>query len=218
MDMETKTVVRLIDLRPAVQMMALSPRKGTTSQETFSNTAMRQGMSITTGQIPPRGSEVSRERILRASFTISKDGLLECQKWRFRLAFNPFHEKRLFFKMSAMRTDPFCIASAIASSHTPMMIPSPLSTASMPLSLGMGFFLGRAVNNLELGCDCLWAIHHVDSYLSGSDDLPTPAQVVVCLHEEDNGILWKHTNFRTNRSVVARMRELVVQFIVTLAN
>lgn len=41
---------------------------------------------------------------------------------------------------------------------------------------------------------------------------------VVCLHEQDNGIAWKHTNWRTGRAVVTRRRELVVQFIITLAN
>lgn len=41
---------------------------------------------------------------------------------------------------------------------------------------------------------------------------------VVCLHEQDNGIAWKHTNWRTGRAVVTRHRELVVQFIITLAN
>lgn len=41
---------------------------------------------------------------------------------------------------------------------------------------------------------------------------------VICLHEQDNGIGWKHTNWRTGRAVVTRHRELVVQFIITLAN
>jgi len=41
---------------------------------------------------------------------------------------------------------------------------------------------------------------------------------VICLHEQDNGIGWKHTNWRTGRAVVTRNRELVVQFILTLAN
>ena len=41
---------------------------------------------------------------------------------------------------------------------------------------------------------------------------------VVCLHEQDNGINWKHTNWRTGRAVVTRRRELVFQFIITLAN
>ena len=41
---------------------------------------------------------------------------------------------------------------------------------------------------------------------------------MICLHEQDNGIGWKHTNWRTGRPVVTRRRELVVQFIITLAN
>ena len=41
---------------------------------------------------------------------------------------------------------------------------------------------------------------------------------VICLHEQDGGIGWKHTNWRTGRAVVTRRRELVVQFIITLAN
>lgn len=41
---------------------------------------------------------------------------------------------------------------------------------------------------------------------------------VICLHEQDNGIGWKHTNYRTGRAVVTRNRVLVVQFIITLAN
>jgi primary-amine oxidase len=40
----------------------------------------------------------------------------------------------------------------------------------------------------------------------------------ICLHEQDGGIGWKHTNWRTGRAVVTRRRELVVQFIITLAN
>jgi primary-amine oxidase len=41
---------------------------------------------------------------------------------------------------------------------------------------------------------------------------------VICLHEEDAGIGWKHTNFRTNVGVVVRSRILVVQTIITVAN
>jgi len=52
----------------------------------------------------------------------------------------------------------------------------------------------------------------------GADGTAEKAPNVICLHEQDNGINWKHTNWRTGRAVVTRRRELVVQFIVTLAN
>ena len=41
---------------------------------------------------------------------------------------------------------------------------------------------------------------------------------VVCLHEQDDGILWKHTNFRTQNTVVTRSRILVLQTIITVTN
>ena len=41
---------------------------------------------------------------------------------------------------------------------------------------------------------------------------------VVCCHEQDDGILWKHTNFRTGHAVVARSRVLVLQTIITVSN
>jgi primary-amine oxidase len=47
---------------------------------------------------------------------------------------------------------------------------------------------------------------------------PRVSPNVICLHEQDAGIEWKHSNWRTGRAVVARRRELVVQFIITLAN
>jgi primary-amine oxidase len=41
---------------------------------------------------------------------------------------------------------------------------------------------------------------------------------VICVHEQDAGIGWKHTNYRTGRAVVVRNRELVIQSIITVAN
>jgi primary-amine oxidase len=40
----------------------------------------------------------------------------------------------------------------------------------------------------------------------------------VCLHEEDFGILWKHTDWRTGQSEVRRSRRLSVSFIATVGN
>lgn len=42
---------------------------------------------------------------------------------------------------------------------------------------------------------------------------------VVCIHEEDAGLLWKHTDFRVGgRAHAVRSRRLVVSMICTLAN
>lgn len=150
-----------------------------------------------------------------ASFSIHPDGLIEWQKWRFRLGFTPreggvlhdicYENRSILYRLSYSELT------------VPYGDPRPPYQRKQAFDLGDGG-IGRMANNLELGCDCLGAIHYVDSLLSASDGEPTPAKSVICLHEQDNGILWKHTNFRTNRAVVTRNRELVIQFIVTLAN
>ena len=40
----------------------------------------------------------------------------------------------------------------------------------------------------------------------------------ICIHEEDHGILWKHWDFRTDRTQVRRARRLVISSISTVGN
>ena len=41
---------------------------------------------------------------------------------------------------------------------------------------------------------------------------------IICCHEQDNGILWKHTNTPTGRAAITRQRILVLQTIITVGN
>src|SRR5204862_6138948 len=78
--------------------------------------------------------------------------------------------------------------------------------------------IGMLANSLTLGCDCLGLIHYFDAHMTNSrGELFTIANAV-CLHEEDNGILWKHYDWRTNYTEVRRSRRLVVSFIATVGN
>ncbi|MEM9607250.1 MAG: primary-amine oxidase [Actinomycetota bacterium] len=80
--------------------------------------------------------------------------------------------------------------------------------------------LGQLANSLKLGCDCLGEIHYFDATFLGSDGEPVVCENAVCLHEEDVGILWKHTNsFRPEQAPeVRRSRRLVVSMIHTIGN
>lgn len=71
---------------------------------------------------------------------------------------------------------------------------------------------------MSIGCDCLGVIKYFDALLTETDGSATKLPNAICLHEQDNGVGWKHSNWRTGRAVVTRSRELVVQFIITLAN
>lgn len=77
---------------------------------------------------------------------------------------------------------------------------------------------GATANNLKLGCDCLGFITYLNGVISNAKGEAVTMENVMCLHEQDSGIGWKHTNYRTGRAVVVRNRELVLQSILTLAN
>ncbi len=78
--------------------------------------------------------------------------------------------------------------------------------------------LGYCANSLELGCDCLGFIKYFDGHLCTSRGDPLTIKNAVCMHEEDFGILWKHTDRRLNTPEVRRSRRLVVSSIATVEN
>lgn len=73
-------------------------------------------------------------------------------------------------------------------------------------------------NALALGCDCLGVIKYMDGVGIHGNGEPYIIPNTICLHEQDNGLLYKHVNYRTQAPVVARRREFVVQTIATVAN
>ncbi|KAK3384997.1 copper amine oxidase [Podospora didyma] len=154
-----------------------------------------------------------------ASFTVENFSELgrriKWQKWDFRVGFNQregmvlydvhYDNKPLFYRLSL----------------SDMSIP--YADPRSPFHRKAAFDLGDAgagtmANNLQLGCDCLGSIYYISGVLSDSEGKPVNMPNVICVHEQDAGILWKHTNYRTNRAVVARNRELVLQTILTVSN
>jgi primary-amine oxidase len=77
---------------------------------------------------------------------------------------------------------------------------------------------GLMANDLKLGCDCLGTIAYKDGLIADDQGRPAWKKNAVCIHEQDAGILWKHTNYRTNRAAIVRRRELVLQSIITVSN
>ena len=79
--------------------------------------------------------------------------------------------------------------------------------------------MGMCANSLELGCDCLGLIRYFDAHLCDSRGEPLTIKNAICMHEEDYGILWKHTDRRLPDSPqVRRSRRLVVSSISTVEN
>jgi primary-amine oxidase len=85
------------------------------------------------------------------------------------------------------------------------------------LDLGEGGF-GLLANSLERGCDCLGEIRYLDGVVNDPDGRPVVKPNAICIHEEDAGLAWKHTDERTGRVEVRRMRRLVISSIYTIGN
>lgn len=145
------------------------------------------------------------------SFSITQQGtsqVIEWQKWSFRVGFNIregmvlynvcYEGRNLFYRLSL----------------SDMNIP--YADPRHPFHKKSAFDLGDAgagimANDLQLGCDCLGTIQYLSSVLNDDKGEPLEMPNVVCVHEQDAGIGWKHTNYRTGRAAVVRQRELVLQ-------
>ncbi|GES61282.1 copper amine oxidase 1 [Aspergillus terreus] len=149
------------------------------------------------------------------SFRVTNESLVEWQKWRFRVAFNPREGATIHDVWYDGRSVMYRLA--ISEMTVPYADPRPPFHRKQAFDFGDGGG-GNMANNLSIGCDCLGVIKYFDAVLTGPDGTAQKLPNAICLHEQDNGIGWKHSNWRTGRAVVTRHRELVVQFIITLAN
>ena len=78
--------------------------------------------------------------------------------------------------------------------------------------------MGRFVNSLKLGCDCLGEITYLDAVMANEQGDPWLVEQAVCIHEEDDGIAWKHQDLNTGDVEVRRSRRFVVSSIYTVGN
>ncbi|KAJ5807883.1 hypothetical protein N7474_009152 [Penicillium riverlandense] len=141
--------------------------------------------------------------------------LLSWEKWTMRVGFNyreglTLHDIRydgrsLFYRLS------------LAEMFVPYGDPRSPFPRKAAFDLGNDG-AGINANNLRLGCDCLGLIKYFDAWHNTASGEPVKLPNVICCHEQDDGILWKHTNFRTQNAVVTRSRILVLQTIITVSN
>ena len=80
------------------------------------------------------------------------------------------------------------------------------------------YLVGKWANSLELGCDCLGEIAYLDATVADDNGEPRVIRNAICIHEEDFGILWKHTDIFNGSAQSRRQRRLVVSFFTTVGN
>lgn len=152
------------------------------------------------------------------SFTV--DGHeISWQNWRFRIGFTP-REGLVLYTISYEddgNVRPIIYRASLSDMVVPYGDPSEASYRKNAFDIGE-YGIGQLSNPLTLGCDCLGYIHYFDAHKTDSWGGIFTIENAVCLHEEDNGILWKHTDWRTGEVEVRRSRRLVVSFISTVGN
>ena len=141
------------------------------------------------------------------------------QKWRFRLGFNAREGLTLhtvgYEDDGRLRS--VIHRASIAELVIPYADPRPFQGWRNAFDIGE-YGIGILTNSLELGCDCLGEIRYLDVELADNKGEPYTIRNAICLHEEDNGIAWKHFDAGLNHAEVRRRRRLVVSFIITAGN
>jgi primary-amine oxidase len=141
------------------------------------------------------------------------------QKWRFRISFNA-REGLVLHTIGYEdqgRLRPIVYRASVSELFVPYGDPAPTHAHKQVFDMGeVG--IGLLTNSLTLGCDCLGEIRYFDGVVNDNAGGPVVIRNAVCLHEEDYGILWKHTDLRTGAVEVRRSRRLVVSCICTIGN
>ncbi|MGA9858836.1 MAG: primary-amine oxidase [Solirubrobacteraceae bacterium] len=144
--------------------------------------------------------------------------LLTWQKWSLRLGFN--YREGLVLHTVGYADDGRVRPVAHRLSFAEMIVPyrDPTSDHYRRTAFDVGEWgLGFMTTSLELGCDCLGEITYLDAVMHDSAGEPYVIRNAICIHEEDDGILWKHVDHDSGAET-RRMRRLVVSFHVTVGN
>jgi primary-amine oxidase len=152
------------------------------------------------------------------SFTVAGQ-LVRWENWSFRVGFTP--REGLVLHQLRFRDGERERSIVHRASITEMVVPygDPSASHYWKSAFDAGEYgLGTLANSLQLGCDCLGHIHYFDVPVLEASGETSLLQNVICMHEEDYGVLWKHYEMRTGVFEVRRSRRLVVSFFATVGN
>ena len=151
--------------------------------------------------------------------SLQVDGnLVRWQKWSVRVGFN-YREGLTLHTVGYDddgRTRPVAHRMSFAEMVVPYRDPSNEHYRRTAFDIGE-WGLGFMTTSLELGCDCLGEISYLDAVLHNSRGEPYTISNAVCIHEEDNAVLWKHVDAHLGAET-RRQRRLVISSHVTVAN
>jgi primary-amine oxidase len=145
---------------------------------------------------------------------------LEWQKWKMHIAFS--HREGIALSTITYNDNgevrPIFYRLSLAEMVVPYGAPEFPHPRKFAFDVGE-YGMGTMANELSLGCDCLGQIHYLPGAYVAHNGSAVIIKNVICIHEEDAGVLWKHTDYRPGgRGQTVRSRRLVVSMACTLAN
>ena len=152
------------------------------------------------------------------SFTV-EGNLLSWENWRLRVSMDPI-EGLVLHQVGwddGERVRPILHRAALSEMVVPYGTTAPTHDWKNAFDAGE-WGMGRFVNSLALGCDCLGEIVYLDAVMATERGGASTVAQAICLHEEDFGILWKHQDLHSGTTEVRRNRRFVVSSIYTVGN
>jgi primary-amine oxidase len=147
------------------------------------------------------------------------DGFVRWGPWRMRVSMHPIEGLVLheICYSDGDRARPVIYRASMAEMIVPYGSTAPNHWWKNAFDAGDGG-LGKTANSLKLGCDCLGEIVYQDAVQVDENGTASTLPQAICLHEEDYGVLWKHTDPATGTDEVRRSRRMVVSSFATVSN
>ncbi|HEV7831401.1 MAG TPA: tyramine oxidase, partial [Pseudonocardiaceae bacterium] len=152
------------------------------------------------------------------SFTVEGNAVT-WQKWRLRIGYNP-REGLVLHQVGYEdrgRLRPILYRASLSEIYVPYGDPNPTHRIKNVFDEGE-WGIGPVLNYLVRGCDCLGDIHYFDIVLNDANGDPLTLPNAICLHEEDAGVSWKHTDGFLGHMETRRNRRLAISCFATLNN
>jgi len=153
------------------------------------------------------------------SFTVTGGNHIEWEKWSLDVGFD-VREGVVLYNLAFQDGDrkrSIINRASIAEMVVPYGDPSPIRSWQNYFDTGE-YLVGQYANSLELGCDCLGEITYLSPVISDAFGNPREIRNGICMHEEDWGILAKHSDLWTGINYTRRNRRLVISFFTTIGN
>ncbi|MEH1973856.1 MAG: primary-amine oxidase [Nostoc sp.] len=153
-----------------------------------------------------------------ANFQI-KDNEISWQGWKFRYSMHPRNGLMLYqltYK-DGENIRPVLYRASLSEMVVPYGDPEPTWSFRNAFDVGE-YNLGLLANTMELGKEIPENGLLLNAVFANEQGEPYKIPGVIGIYERDNGMLWKHYEYNTQRNDVRRSRELVMTMTVAIDN